>query len=300
MPMNAKRIFQLGLFTLLTTLLVVGCTLAGSGPAPAEPVGEVQPSEPTQELPPTPTEEPPIDVFATQTASAAEVAPPAEEGGDGSDPAGEEPGAEDPESQGTGEEPGGEVNPPPAEEELTEEPPAEEPTPAPEVTEEPAPAVTPGPDGCPTTYTVQPGDNLFRIALNNGLTVNQLAAANGISNPNVLSAGTVLTIPCPDGSTGDAGGSPEAADTYIVQPGDNLFRIAQRFGVTFQQLAEFNGITNPDQIEVGQIIRIPPSGADSGGEAPVDDTGATDDSGGDDAGDGGTDDGSGGEGETSP
>lgn len=45
--------------------------------------------------------------------------------------------------------------------------------------------------------------------------------------------------------------------TYVVQRGDNLFRIAQRFGLTVQQLADANGITNTSLIFVGQRLIIP-------------------------------------------
>lgn len=45
---------------------------------------------------------------------------------------------------------------------------------------------------------------------------------------------------------------------HTVQPGDNLYRIGLRYGFTFQELAQYNGITNPDRLEVGQQIRIPP------------------------------------------
>lgn len=46
-------------------------------------------------------------------------------------------------------------------------------------------------------------------------------------------------------------------DTYIVQPGDTLFRIALRNGLTTAELAEANGITNPNLIFAGQEIIIP-------------------------------------------
>lgn len=44
--------------------------------------------------------------------------------------------------------------------------------------------------------------------------------------------------------------------TYIVQAGDTLSEIAQRFGTTYQHLAEINGIANPNLIHVGQEIHI--------------------------------------------
>lgn len=45
--------------------------------------------------------------------------------------------------------------------------------------------------------------------------------------------------------------------TYVVQPGDTLSGIAQRFGTTYQTLASLNGISDPDLIYAGQTIKIP-------------------------------------------
>src|SRR5260221_14372994 len=53
-----------------------------------------------------------------------------------------------------------------------------------------------------TTYTVQQGDNLFRISLRFGVSVAALQQANGISNANLIYVGQVLQIP--------AGGQPGA------------------------------------------------------------------------------------------
>jgi len=50
---------------------------------------------------------------------------------------------------------------------------------------------------------------------------------------------------------------PGSGYVYIVQPGDNLFRIARRFAVPLSVLAAYNGITNPARIFVGQRIVIP-------------------------------------------
>jgi LasA protease len=48
------------------------------------------------------------------------------------------------------------------------------------------------------------------------------------------------------------------AETYIVQSGDTLARIAQRFGVSYQMVADANAITNPNLIDVGLELTIPP------------------------------------------
>jgi LysM repeat protein len=45
---------------------------------------------------------------------------------------------------------------------------------------------------------------------------------------------------------------------YEVQPGDGLGKIADKFGVTIDELMAANGITDPDHIEVGQKLNIPP------------------------------------------
>jgi LysM repeat protein len=42
-----------------------------------------------------------------------------------------------------------------------------------------------------------------------------------------------------------------------VQAGQNLFRIGLQYGCTVAELAAYNGIVNPDYINVGQEIRIP-------------------------------------------
>lgn len=59
--------------------------------------------------------------------------------------------------------------------------------------------------------------------------------------------------------------TPEPSDytTYVIQPGDTLSEIAQRFGTTTQTLAALNGITNPNLIYAGNTLRIP-EGASSG------------------------------------
>jgi LysM repeat protein len=121
------------------------------------------------------------------------------------------------------------------------------------VTATPAPATTQTPQvqppvGGTTTYVVQRGDTLRRIAQQFNTTVAALAQLNGIANVNLIFVGQQLTVPTP-GQT--------LPETYRVQPGDNLFRIALRFGVSLQALAQANNITNTNLVFVGQVLSIP-------------------------------------------
>ncbi|MGJ3238961.1 MAG: LysM peptidoglycan-binding domain-containing protein [Anaerolineae bacterium] len=177
-------------------------------------------------------------------------------------------------------------------EEVTAEPEATE---APEVTETSDAETTSEPevedgdseeDATSNTYIVRPGDNLFRIALRFGLTTNQLAQANNIANPSLIFVGQVLTIPGsaqPETPTPTPTPDPEATETpeapeeepddtsvtsYVVQPGDTLFRIAVRNNTTVATLLSLNTIPNPNLIFVGQRINLP--GAED--SPPADDT----------------------------
>jgi LysM repeat protein len=128
-------------------------------------------------------------------------------------------------------------------------PPAEIPSPTPVPT--PTSEAVVAPAGGETTYVVQPGDRLYRIALRFGVDYRALAAYNNIINPDRIYPGQVLRIP--------TGGQipPGKEILYTVQPGDNLFRIALRYNMNYLYLAAYNNIANPHQIRVGQVIRIP-------------------------------------------
>jgi lipoprotein-anchoring transpeptidase ErfK/SrfK len=128
--------------------------------------------------------------------------------------------------------------------------------------------VTPTRAEGPVVHEVKAGENLFRIGLRYGVTVDALAAANGLRNPSHVYVGQRLTIPTGRDGTGSSNVS---AGTHVVQRGENLYRIALRYGTTYQTLARANGIVNPNQVYVGQRLRIP--GHDSA--QPATDDGAS-------------------------
>lgn len=108
-------------------------------------------------------------------------------------------------------------------------------------------------------YTVAPGDTLYRIAVRYNTTVAALARLNGIVNVNLIRVGQVLSVPGVGDPAVPATEVPPQPEqrTYVIQYGDNLFRIAFRFGVNAQRLAEVNGISNISLIYWGQTLIIP-------------------------------------------
>lgn len=117
------------------------------------------------------------------------------------------------------------------------------------VTPTPAPAPQPG-----GTYTVVKGDTLSAIASKTGTTVDQLVSLNNIQNKNLIYPGQVLRL---------SGGSTPAPSggSYTVVSGDNLSSIAQRYNTNWQTLAQLNGLSNPDKIYPGQVLKVPGAGA---------------------------------------
>jgi len=117
-------------------------------------------------------------------------------------------------------------------------------------------------------HIVGPGENLFRIALRYGVTVDAIAAANGLSNTHYIYVGQRLIIP--------TGGSPAAAPSssavHVVQRGENLYRISLRYGTTIQALASANGIINTNQVYVGQRLTIPGASSAPAQPAPTGET----------------------------
>ena len=99
-------------------------------------------------------------------------------------------------------------------------------------------------------HIVRWGENLYRIARYYGTTVEAIAAANGIANPNRIYAGQRLRIP--HGTIPPAGGF-----WYTVRYGDTLSGLAWRFGRSVWTIANANGITNPNWIYAGRRLYIP-------------------------------------------
>ncbi|WP_214700884.1 LysM peptidoglycan-binding domain-containing protein [Exiguobacterium sp. s57] len=115
----------------------------------------------------------------------------------------------------------------------------------------PGTTVTP-PPATTVKYTVKSSDTLYKIATMYNTTVAKIAAANNITNVNLISVGQVLIIP---GTTV----TPPPATTvkYTVKSGDTLYKIATMYNTTVAKIAAANNITNVNLISVGQVLTIP-------------------------------------------
>ena len=140
-------------------------------------------------------------------------------------------------------------NPQPTATPLPAAPAASTPVPA---TAVPAQQPIPVPAGG-TTYIVQSGDRLFSIGRMFNVDPYAIAQANNIHAPFIIYPGQNLTIP----GSGGATPVPGTGNQYTVQPGDNLFRIALRYGRSMQAIAAANNIPNTGLIFVGQVLVIP-------------------------------------------
>lgn len=107
-------------------------------------------------------------------------------------------------------------------------------------------------------HIVQPGENLYRIGLKYGLTVNALMSANGLVNADQIYAGQLLIIPGGEPAAPSSGSQPPAStQAHKVKPGETLFAIATRYGVTVWALTQANDIGNPSTLYAGQVLTIP-------------------------------------------
>ena len=108
---------------------------------------------------------------------------------------------------------------------------------------------------------VQPGDTLSELALRNGLTVAQLSALNGISDPNRIYAGQRLRLTGGAAAVTTTASAKSQPVVHVVASGENLTGIARRYGSTIAGIARANGIVNPSFVRTGQKLTIPGTAA---------------------------------------
>lgn len=124
-----------------------------------------------------------------------------------------------------------------------------------------------------SVHVVQAGETLGTIAQLYGVTIEDIAAANNLDNINILSVGQELTIPEPGfaenqpaqppatEAEGEAGEQPAstAEQVHVVRAGDTLYSIGLFYGFTVDELVAYNNLANPNALQIGDQIRIPPT-----------------------------------------
>lgn len=106
------------------------------------------------------------------------------------------------------------------------------------------------------TYTVMSGDSLYSIANKYGTTVDAIKQANNLTN-NLLSIGQELKIPIAETIVEEVPEEPTVGGVnYIVQKGDNLYSIANKYGTTVDAIKQANNLTS-NTLQIGQVLLIP-------------------------------------------
>lgn len=138
------------------------------------------------------------------------------------------------------------------------------------------------PEGLPTPtpepfeYIIREGDTLLSIAIDFGVSPNEIVAANVLRDPNNLVVGQVLQIPgavrveeanvavtgteatpAQDSATASTAEDASSPGTHTIQPGEYLTSIAEQYDVSVAELIAINGIGNPDLVKPGTVLVIP-------------------------------------------
>jgi LysM repeat protein len=96
-------------------------------------------------------------------------------------------------------------------------------------------------------YQVTNGDTIDSIAFLTGISSDELKQLNGIVNDMTLRPGSFLIVPKYDSSY----------EKYTVKKGDNMYAIAKKYGVDYNNLLKLNGLDDVDYIYPNQVILIP-------------------------------------------
>ena len=96
------------------------------------------------------------------------------------------------------------------------------------------------------TYTVKSGDSLYKLANNFNTTVEKIKDLNNLTSNN-LSIGQVLKIPTTTSNN---------YITYTVKSGDSLYKLANLYNTTVQDIKDLNNLTS-NNLSINQVLKIP-------------------------------------------
>ena len=98
--------------------------------------------------------------------------------------------------------------------------------------------------GITENYTVKSGESLTMLSNRFGVTIGDLAAANGLASNANLRIGQTLKVP-------------KLTTTYTVKAGDGLIALARRYGISTQELAKMNNLEPTADLRIGQVLTVP-------------------------------------------
>jgi LysM repeat protein len=131
-----------------------------------------------------------------------------------------------------------------------------------------APAATATATATGGGYTVRPGDTLTALAARSGVSLQSLAASNGLDPAGLLIAGSTLKLAGGGGAapvaTATATSGPAPQGAYKVRSGDTLAGLARQVGVSLQSMAAMNGLDPTGILLEGTVLKLP-----SGAPAPA-------------------------------
>lgn len=116
-------------------------------------------------------------------------------------------------------------------------------------------------------YVIQPGDTLSGIASRFRTEVGALQQTNNLSGSRIVAGDSLLIprayragepLPTPSVVLAAANTQPVPAGQYTVRSGDSLWRIASRYRLTVDELAQWNGIEVSSVLRPGQTLRLEP------------------------------------------
>ena len=127
------------------------------------------------------------------------------------------------------------------------------PSPSPTYTVIPPSSCPPPPGWVP--YTIYPGDSLESLAQRFHTTVETLRQGNCLYSPQLIAGYALYVPPLPVSPTVCV--PPAGWVKYIVQPGDNLYRIGLSYGMRAADLQRANCLSSPNLIIAGSTIYVP-------------------------------------------
>ena len=124
-----------------------------------------------------------------------------------------------------------------------------------------AQSVKPSPSPVSKTHIITAGETFESIAIKYGVTVRELASANLklLKMGDSLSIPVAVAIPAESGtnSPGSVTPPPTSQRIHVVKSGETLYAIAIKYGTTIAAIASINNLSNPNQINVGQVLKLP-------------------------------------------